>query len=38
MYKSSKQNMFEHILKGTIKNVVYVIKVYWILPATMERE
>jgi len=37
MSKSAKQNILEHILKGTTEMLVYIIKICHIQPATMER-
>jgi len=38
MYKSAKQYILEHILKGTTNAVVYIKKMRCLLPATMERD
>jgi len=38
MSKSAKQNMLEHILRGSINPVLHIIKIRLIHPATMERK
>ena len=38
MSKSAKQNMLEHILRGSNNPGLHIIKIHWIQPATIERK